>query len=85
MGGVLGPPPGRLTGWARNEAALMRWPPINGSFTLGFHPATAREVKARGWIRLDGRYAEVTAASRADDDERVDFSYADEAVLEDVA
>lgn len=68
----------RLTAYPRNEAALMRWPATNGGFCLGFHPDTAREIKRRGWIILDGRRADVTLASLTDGDERIDFVFAEE-------
>jgi hypothetical protein len=64
---------------ADGEAILLRWPPTNGGFVLGFNPRTAAEIKARGWIVLDGRRARVTLASLTDDDERVDFEFEDAA------
>jgi hypothetical protein len=61
------------------EALLLRWPPCNGGFTLGFNPQVAREIKRRGWIVIDGRRAVVTPASARDDDERVDFRLVEDA------
>lgn len=60
------------------EAILMRWPPTNGGFVMGFNRATARRIKREGFIVLDGKRAIVTPASMADDDERVDFYFGEE-------
>lgn len=57
------------------EAILMRWPPTNGGFVMGFNRATARRIKREGFIVLDGKRAIVTPASMADDDERIDFCF----------
>lgn len=73
---------GALGRLADNTAILMRWPPCNGGFTLGFNPVTARKVKQVGGIVLDGCWATVTPTSLADDDERVDFYFADQVALD---
>ena len=54
---------------------LMRWPPTNDCFVLGFNPREAARIKRRGWIVMNGRRARVLAASLKDTDERIDFQY----------
>jgi hypothetical protein len=70
---------GALGRLSDGEALLLRWPACNGGFTLGFNPRTAREIKRRGWIVIDGQRAVVTPESAADDDERVDFYFVQDA------
>ena len=62
----------------RGEALMLRWPPGNGGFVMGFNPEEAKEIKQRGWIVLNGKRARVCPASLADDDPRIDFQFIDD-------
>jgi hypothetical protein len=69
-----------LSRLGRGEAIMMRWPAMNGGFVMGFGPDDAREIRARGWIVLNGRRARVAPASLADDDLRIDFEFTDDQI-----
>jgi len=64
---------------------MLRWPPCNDCFVMGFGPDDAREIRARGWLRLNGRLARVLPASLADDDLRIDFQFSNDQAAADRA